>query len=162
MKKWADLKCDGKRRIIAMRGPNGKSVRKKRLGPVEQMVHKILMMSPKGGERRRATNQRVSRCLVPFVPECLLLSDGESDAEFVQEEDLSKLYGAGGLSAESEPLSFISMADSSFSVDLSPPSSPGKEHGGEWSGVRGQGLAGSIWFGRSRKNLDLLRRLETM
>lgn len=50
MKKWADLKCDGKRRIVALRGPNGKNVRKKRLGPVEQMVHKILMMSPKGGE----------------------------------------------------------------------------------------------------------------
>lgn len=55
MKKWADLKCDGKRRIIAMRGPNGKNVRKKRLGPVEQMVHKILMMSPNGGERRSET-----------------------------------------------------------------------------------------------------------
>lgn len=55
MKKWADLKCDGKRRIIAMRGPNGKNVRKKRLGPVEQMVHKILMMSPNGGERMSDT-----------------------------------------------------------------------------------------------------------
>lgn len=48
MKKWADLKCDGKRRIIAMRGPNGRNVRKKNLGPVEKMVHKILMMSPRG------------------------------------------------------------------------------------------------------------------
>lgn len=106
MKKWADLKCDGKRRIIAMRGPNGKNVRKKRLGPVEQMVHKILMMSPNG--------------------------DGESEAEFVQEEDLTKLYGAGGLPAESEPLPFISVTDSSYSVDLSPPSSPGRERGGEF------------------------------
>lgn len=53
MKKWADLKCDGKRRIIAMRGPNGKNVKKKRLGPVEQMVHKILMMNPNGGENVR-------------------------------------------------------------------------------------------------------------
>lgn len=50
MKKWADLKCDGKRRIVAMRGPNGSNLRKKNLGPVERMVHKILMMSPRGGE----------------------------------------------------------------------------------------------------------------
>lgn len=50
MKKWADLKCDGKRRIIALRGPNGATIRKKTLGPVEKMVHEILMMSPRGGE----------------------------------------------------------------------------------------------------------------
>lgn len=50
MKKWADLKCDGKRRIVALRGPNGNNLRKKNLGPVEKMVHKILMMSPRGGE----------------------------------------------------------------------------------------------------------------
>lgn len=50
MKKWADLKCDGKRRIVALRGPNGSSMRKKKLGPVEKMVHKILMMNPTGGE----------------------------------------------------------------------------------------------------------------
>lgn len=49
MKKWADLKCDGKRRIAALRGPNGTTLRKKKLGPVEKMVHKILMMSPRGG-----------------------------------------------------------------------------------------------------------------
>uniref|UniRef100_A0A3Q0R0J4 Zgc:113149 n=1 Tax=Amphilophus citrinellus TaxID=61819 RepID=A0A3Q0R0J4_AMPCI len=48
MKKWADLKCDGKRRIAALRGPNGATLRKKKLGPVEKMVHKILMMSPRG------------------------------------------------------------------------------------------------------------------
>lgn len=50
MKKWADLKCDGKRRIVALRGPNGAIIRKKTLGPVEKMVHDILMMSPRGGE----------------------------------------------------------------------------------------------------------------
>lgn len=50
MKKWADLKCDGKRRIVALRGPNGATIRKKTLGPVEKMVHDILMMSPRGGE----------------------------------------------------------------------------------------------------------------
>lgn len=53
MKKWADLKCDGKRRIAALRGPNGTNLRKKKLGPVERMVHKILMMSPRGGEATR-------------------------------------------------------------------------------------------------------------
>lgn len=106
MKKWADLKCDGKRRIVALRGPNGKNVRKKRLGPVEQMVHKILMMSPKG--------------------------DGDSDAEVGQDEEFSKLYGQGGRSAESDPLSYIGLTDSSFSVDFSPPSSPEKEPGGEF------------------------------
>ena len=53
MKKWADLKCDGKRRIVALRGPNGSNMRKKNLGPVERMVHKILMMSPQGGEEKR-------------------------------------------------------------------------------------------------------------
>uniref|UniRef100_A0A3Q0R6D3 Zgc:113149 n=1 Tax=Amphilophus citrinellus TaxID=61819 RepID=A0A3Q0R6D3_AMPCI len=52
MKKWADLKCDGKRRIAALRGPNGATLRKKKLGPVEKMVHKILMMSPRGGEAK--------------------------------------------------------------------------------------------------------------
>lgn len=50
MKKWADLKCDGKRRIVTLRGPNGTINRKKNLGPVEKMVHDILMMSPRGGE----------------------------------------------------------------------------------------------------------------
>ncbi len=62
MKKWADLKCDGKRRIIALRGQNGSNVRKKYLGPVEKMVHKILMMNPKGGERR----ERDSVCEIRF------------------------------------------------------------------------------------------------
>ncbi|KAM9852789.1 uncharacterized protein ACBR49_003653 isoform 3-T3 [Aulostomus maculatus] len=67
MKKWADLKCDGKRRIVALRGPNGTSLRKKKLGPVEKMVHKILMMSPGG--------------------------DGDSDLDVGEDEDFSKFYG---------------------------------------------------------------------
>lgn len=50
MKKWADLKCDGKRRIVALRGPDGAAIRKKTLGPVEKMVQDILLMSPGGGE----------------------------------------------------------------------------------------------------------------
>lgn len=61
MKKWADLKCDGKRRIVALRGPNGSNLRKKNLGPVERMVHKILMMSPRGGEEKQA---KIARNLV--------------------------------------------------------------------------------------------------
>lgn len=52
MKKWADLKCDGKRRMAALRGPNGSNLRKKNLGPVERMVHKILLMSPGTGKQR--------------------------------------------------------------------------------------------------------------
>ncbi|RVE65244.1 hypothetical protein OJAV_G00134230 [Oryzias javanicus] len=50
---WADLKCDGKRRITAMRGPtNGNNLRKKKMGPVERMVHKILMLTPETGPGR--------------------------------------------------------------------------------------------------------------
>uniref|UniRef100_A0A8C6NXH7 Myb-related transcription factor, partner of profilin-like n=1 Tax=Nothobranchius furzeri TaxID=105023 RepID=A0A8C6NXH7_NOTFU len=66
MKKWTDLKCDGKRRIVALRGPNGMKFRKKKLGPVEKMVHKILMMSP-------------SR-------------DGNSDPDLSQDEDFSNSF----------------------------------------------------------------------
>lgn len=58
MKKWADLKCDGKRRIVALRGPNGSNLRKKKLGPVERMVHKILSMSPRGGEEKQGKRAR--------------------------------------------------------------------------------------------------------
>lgn len=66
MKKWADLKCDGKRRIVALRGPNGTTIRKKTLGPVEKMVQDILMMSPRGGESsspREVLLASVSRAL---------------------------------------------------------------------------------------------------
>jgi len=60
MKKWADLKCDGKRRIAALRGPNGSNLRKKNLGPVERMVHKILMMSPRGGEQKHIQSESLA------------------------------------------------------------------------------------------------------
>ncbi|CAL8375496.1 unnamed protein product [Gadus morhua 'NCC'] len=43
MKKWADLKCDARRRMLAMRAPKG---HKKTLGPVEVMVQKILLLAP--------------------------------------------------------------------------------------------------------------------
>ncbi|XP_040902960.1 uncharacterized serine-rich protein C215.13 isoform X2 [Toxotes jaculatrix] len=108
MKKWADLKCDGKRRIAALRGPNGSNLRKKNLGPVERMVHKILMMSPRG--------------------------DGDSDLDFGEDEDFSKLY-TKGLPSNPPPYSYLSLTDSSHSlpggapVDLSPLSSPEKELG---------------------------------
>ncbi|XP_068572595.1 uncharacterized protein zgc:113149 [Cebidichthys violaceus] len=110
MKKWADLKCDGKRRAIALRGPNGSNVRKKNLGPVERMVNKILMMSPRGG--------------------------GDSDVEFGDDEDFSKLYGKGP-PVNPPSYSYLSLTDSSHSIpggapyDLSPLSSPEKEPGGD-------------------------------
>ncbi|XP_038830132.1 myb-related transcription factor, partner of profilin-like isoform X2 [Salvelinus namaycush] len=45
VKKWADLKCDAKRRMVAMRGPNGVRI-SQNLSPVEKMVHEILATSP--------------------------------------------------------------------------------------------------------------------
>ncbi|KAM7412538.1 hypothetical protein PAMA_020085 [Pampus argenteus] len=109
MKKWADLKCDGKRRVAALRGPNGTTVRKKNMGPVEKMVHKILMMSPRG--------------------------DGDSDLD-LEDEDFSKLCGKGPPS-NPPPYSYLSLTDTSHSVpggaslDFSPLSSPEKELGGD-------------------------------
>ncbi|XP_074497113.1 uncharacterized protein LOC141771088 isoform X1 [Sebastes fasciatus] len=110
MKKWADLKCDGRRRAIALRGPNGSNLRKKNLGPVERMVNKILMMSPRRG--------------------------GDSDLDNGEDEDFSKLYSKGP--AHNAPsYSYLSLTDSSHSVpggasfDLSPLSSPEKELGGD-------------------------------
>lgn len=108
MKKWADLKCDGKRRIIALRGPNGNNLRKKNLGPVERMVHKILMMSPSG--------------------------DGDSDQEFGDDDDFPKLYNKGPPPNPSS-YSYLSLTDSAYSLpggasfDISPLSSPEKELG---------------------------------
>ncbi|XP_029302832.1 flocculation protein FLO11 isoform X2 [Cottoperca gobio] len=106
MKKWADLKCDGKRRALALRSPNGSNLRKKNLGPIERMVHKILIMSPRAG--------------------------GDSDLDFGEDEEFSKLYNKGP-PPNSTPYSYLSMTDSSHSVpggasfDLSPLSSPEKE-----------------------------------
>lgn len=110
MKKWADLKCDGKRRIAALRGPNGTTLRKKKLGPVERMVHKILMMSPRG--------------------------DGESDLDLGEDDDFSKMCSKG-LPSNSSPYSYLSLTDGTHtlsggpSFDLSPLSSPEKELGGD-------------------------------
>lgn len=108
MKKWADLKCDGKRRIAALRGPNGNNLRKKKLGPVERMVHKILMMSPGG--------------------------DGDSDLDIGEDDDMSKLYSPR---SNPPPYSYLSLTESSHSLpgglsfDISPMSSPEKELGGD-------------------------------
>ncbi|KAM8902686.1 uncharacterized protein AB9W97_007237 isoform 2-T4 [Spinachia spinachia] len=110
MKKWADLKCDGKRRAIALRGSYGSNVRKKNLGPVERMVNKILMMSPQGG--------------------------GDSDLDFSEDEDFSKCYNKGPPTNPSS-YSYLSLTDSSHSIpvgasyDLSPLSSPEKEPSGD-------------------------------
>ncbi|XP_008299924.1 wiskott-Aldrich syndrome protein family member 2-like [Stegastes partitus] len=109
MKKWADLKCDGKRRIAALRGPNGSNLRKKRLGPVERMVHKILMMSPRG--------------------------DGDSDLDLGEDDDGGSALGAKGSSSNPLAYSYLSLADGSppggASYDISPLSSPEKDLGGD-------------------------------
>lgn len=63
----------------------------------------------------------------------VLLPDSEDQA-------LSKLYGPGR-GAESEPSSYTSLTEPSLSGDYSPPSSPEKEPGGEWS------LGGAAAFG---------------
>ncbi|XP_032401388.1 uncharacterized protein LOC116707842 [Xiphophorus hellerii] len=107
MKKWADLKCDGKRRLLALRGPNGSNLRKKRLGPVERMVHRILMMSP-------------SR-------------DGGSDQDWSPAEDFSKSLQTGPLMQPPAPYSYLNLNENSgshgdgLSFDMSPLSSPENE-----------------------------------
>ncbi|XP_061575908.1 myb-related transcription factor, partner of profilin isoform X1 [Cololabis saira] len=105
MKKWADLKCDGKRRIAALRGPNGTNLKKKKLGNVEKMVHRILMMSPQG--------------------------DGDSDLDL--DQDFARPYRKGP-TPTSNPYSYLSMMDGSQPApggrfEVSPTSSPEKEHG---------------------------------
>ncbi|KAJ3590271.1 hypothetical protein NHX12_008225 [Muraenolepis orangiensis] len=57
MKKWADLKCDARRRMLTMRAPKG---HKKTLGPVEVMVQKILLMTP-GKELDSCTVEEMCR-----------------------------------------------------------------------------------------------------
>ncbi|KAL7401011.1 hypothetical protein ABVT39_021434 [Epinephelus coioides] len=110
MKKWADLKCDAKRRMGALQGLNGGNLRNKNLGPVEKMVHKILMMSPRG--------------------------DCDSDLDLAEDEDFSKLYSKGP-SPTPPPYSYLSLTDSSHSIpggasyEFSPLSSPEKELGGD-------------------------------
>lgn len=69
MKKWADLKCDGKRRITAMRGPNGNNLRKKNMGAVERMVHKILMLTPETGEQRGRGRRAFIYLPLPGLPQ---------------------------------------------------------------------------------------------
>ncbi|XP_030007386.1 neural Wiskott-Aldrich syndrome protein isoform X1 [Sphaeramia orbicularis] len=108
MKKWADLKCDAKRRIVALRGPNGKNLRKKNLGPLEKMVHKILLMSPKGDE--------------------------DSDVD-LDDDSFSKLAGKGTPSNPSV-FAYLGVTDDSLplpenSYDFSPLSSPDKDPGAE-------------------------------
>ncbi|KAM4589128.1 uncharacterized protein V3H82_003285 isoform 3-T3 [Fundulus diaphanus] len=71
MKKWADLKCDGKRRLLALRGPNGSGLKKKRLGPVERMVHRILLMSPKRDERIGSSSELDQTDEAPYSQELL-------------------------------------------------------------------------------------------
>ncbi|RVE65243.1 hypothetical protein OJAV_G00134220 [Oryzias javanicus] len=104
MKKWADLKCDGKRRITAMRGPNGNNLRKKKMGPVERMVHKILMLTPE--------------------------TESISDQDLDEDEDLTKYTTP----PSATHFSYLSMSDTSRSLpgealDVSPTSTPDKDLG---------------------------------
>ncbi|KAM9318259.1 uncharacterized protein KZ484_022583 isoform 2-T3 [Pholidichthys leucotaenia] len=106
MKKWADLKCDAKRRIAALRGENSGTLRKKRLTPVERMVHKILMMGPG--------------------------TDVESDLDFFEDGDFSNLYSKS-LSPTPSSYSYISVNDGSYTLpgDITPLSSPDKDVSGD-------------------------------
>lgn len=67
-------------------------------------------------------------------PEWYLFSDGDSDTEFGEEEDFSQAY-VKGPPANPASLPYINLTDTSFSLDFSPPSSPEKDPGGEWSWV---------------------------
>nr|XP_057936245.1 uncharacterized protein zgc:113149 isoform X3 [Doryrhamphus excisus] len=112
MKKWADLKCDGKRRLLALHAPNGSADRRRRkssLGPVEKMVHEILLLSPK--------------------------RDGISDVKLGGEDEDSKLsMEQGGNMSPSYPYpapnSTLALPGG-LSLDFSPLSSPEKEHSGD-------------------------------
>ncbi|XP_024133112.1 formin-like protein 5 [Oryzias melastigma] len=104
MKKWADLKCDGKRRITAMRGPNGNNLRKKNMGAVERMVHKILMLTPE--------------------------TDSISDRDLDEGEDLSKYTTP----PSTTHFSYLNMSNTSHSFsgetfEVSPTSTPDKDLG---------------------------------
>ncbi|XP_054649835.1 uncharacterized protein zgc:113149 isoform X3 [Dunckerocampus dactyliophorus] len=112
MKKWADLKCDGKRRLLALHAPNGSAERRRRkssLGPVEKMVHEILLLSPK--------------------------REGNSDVNLGGEDEDSKLsMEQGGNMSPSYPYpapnSTLALPGG-LSLDFSPLSSPEKEHSGD-------------------------------
>uniref|UniRef100_A0A087X453 Myb/SANT-like DNA-binding domain-containing protein n=1 Tax=Poecilia formosa TaxID=48698 RepID=A0A087X453_POEFO len=132
MKKWADLKCDGKRRLLALRGPNGSNLRKKRLGPVERMVHRILMMSPSRG-------QQLYSCFHVSWPGLLPAAvvfgspDGGSDQDWSPAEDFPKSLQTGPLMQPPAPYSYLNLNENSgshgdgLSFDMSPLSSPENE-----------------------------------
>lgn len=110
MKKWADLTCDGRRRLMSLRKPHTGYIRKKTMGPVERVVHKLLLLSPSG--------------------------NGDSDFEMFDDEDFSKGY-SGTPPPNPSPHSYLSLTDSShsvpdrFSYDMSPLSSPEEDAGGD-------------------------------
>uniref|UniRef100_A0A096MFR6 Myb/SANT-like DNA-binding domain-containing protein n=1 Tax=Poecilia formosa TaxID=48698 RepID=A0A096MFR6_POEFO len=139
MKKWADLKCDGKRRLLALRGPNGSNLRKKRLGPVERMVHRILMMSP-------------SRAAVVFGS-----PDGGSDQDWSPAEDFPKSLQTGPLMQPPAPYSYLNLNENSgshgdgLSFDMSPLSSPENEPGPSSQDVR-QRIRPVFTYSRTHQN----------
>ncbi|XP_057695269.1 myb-related transcription factor, partner of profilin-like isoform X1 [Corythoichthys intestinalis] len=110
MKKWADLKCDGKRRMAlldaAEQVADSSAVRRKRksLDSVEKMVHGILLMSPTG--------------------------DAVSDVDEDEDDDAPDIKKAGGypyLDADNSSLSL----PGGVNLDFSPLSSPDKELSGD-------------------------------
>ncbi|KAM9812605.1 serine/arginine repetitive matrix protein 2-like isoform X2 [Syngnathus typhle] len=106
MKKWADLKCDGKRRMALLRAPDGSAGRRKRksLDSVEKMVHRILLMSP--------------------------TADVVSDAEDRDEGSESKAPDAERYSYADGNSGSLSLPGG-LSLDFSPLSSPDKDLSGD-------------------------------
>ncbi|XP_037122748.1 serine/arginine repetitive matrix protein 2-like isoform X2 [Syngnathus acus] len=104
MKKWADLKCDGKRRMALLRAPDGSAGRRKRksLDSVEKMVHRILLMSPTGDD----------------------VSDAEDRDEGSKAADAERYSYADGNSGS------LSLPGG-LSLDFSPLSSPDKDLSGD-------------------------------
>ncbi|XP_061538347.1 uncharacterized protein LOC133405436 isoform X2 [Phycodurus eques] len=110
MKKWADLKCDGKRRLALLRAPNGSAGRRKRksLDSVEKMVHGILLMSPTGDVVSDVDGE-----------------DEDSKSCAPGSDDASRCYSY--LDANNGSLSL----PGGLSLDFSPLSSPDKELSGD-------------------------------
>uniref|UniRef100_A0A3P9NJ43 Zgc:113149 n=1 Tax=Poecilia reticulata TaxID=8081 RepID=A0A3P9NJ43_POERE len=175
MKKWADLKCDGKRRLLALRGPNGSNLRKKRLGPVERMVHRILMMSPSRGQQL-CSCFHVSFCF-PSVLQIFSPSRPGLSLDFDQDwspvEDFPKLLQTGSLMQPPAPYSYLNLNENSgshgdgLSFDMSPLSSPENEPGEQIKTIRfknggknslQQQRAGRLLLGSVSRSLEVLTR----
>ncbi|XP_014069175.2 zgc:113149-like isoform X2 [Salmo salar] len=78
VKKWADLKCDAKRRMVAMRGPNGVRI-SQNMSPVEKMVHEILATSPPNKATMGSMNHEPEENDFGDMSEMLTRSSGTSN-----------------------------------------------------------------------------------